>query len=266
MNLKILACQHIGKDPLEQQDAIAVGREIWQRPRWHKSRETRPEGSLLLSVADGVSASTAPALASRSLLEVLHDETQPVDEQRATANALTSVIHSAFNRWNQKFLNDETSGASTTIATLLLTDGRAAWANSGDSRIYRVRSRSRSVKWKLLSHDHTIWNELVESGEADPAQEGDAATMLTHGLMHCLTLGDDDEDLQLASGTSEVRAGDFFILCTDGIHGVLSAAQMEAAFDPDRPLDESSQRWWEATMKAGAPDNFSYVFCKVVEA
>lgn len=262
MHLEILACQHAGSSRTEQQDAIAIGNTTWQRVRWHKCWHYRSDQPLLASVADGVSASTAPAQASRGLLTALHGLPHELQHGEVSSEHLEACATQALHAWNLRYLNEGTQGASTTLATVLIDEARAAWLNCGDSRIYHVRQEGAAVQWHQLSHDHTIWNELLADGivELTPGQE--APTMWTHGLMHSLTLGNDAADPEWASGSCAVSPGDCLILCTDGIHGTLTYNQMQAEFDPTQPLDNNAKRWWQATLAAGAPDNFSFVFCR----
>lgn len=262
MHLEILACQHVGKRLMQQQDALAIGNTTWQRTRGHHHWPDRDDPPLLASVADGVSASTNPALASRSLLETLHGLPREILGDEAGPEHLKAAVLHALREWNHHFLDEATDGASTTLATVLIGNASVAWINSGDSRIYHVQQKDATTQWQQLSHDHTIWNALLAEGVVTPEQAQEAPAMWTHGLMHCLTLGDDLAEPEWGCGRCVVEPGDCLVLCTDGIHSTLTSEQMQATFDPTESLDCNAKRWWETTLAAGAPDNFSFVFCR----
>ena len=236
--------------PTPQQDALALHtlneRHVQQVPlgQWACAA---PGGFAWVSVADGVASSPCADLASRSFLQVLHRASPAVPPQ---ARQLPGLVRQARLDWRAQYLKPRTRGAACTLASLLVTGGHMCAVNSGDARIWRLRPLADgSVQWQQISRDHTAWQQMLDDGEADAGQTDEAASIY-QGLMHCLVLDADDEpdandldeihldetDLD-ASGAhddwlhiwhGQAVLGDAYLLATDGLHGALTDAQMQA--------------------------------------
>ena len=252
MQVHVFACQHAGKSGTPQQDALAIGPEVFQRRHWHTAVIV---AGARLAVADGVSGSPHAALAARSLLEALCGEGDGARGRRTLGNAV--------HHWHAQNANPSTRGGATTLACLDLFQGHANWLNCGDSRIYRARWAKDEIHWQLLSRDHTFAQELADADRLEPNATGSVASLTAGVLTSCMTLGETDPAPQVHQGHARALADDLYLVSTDGVHGVLTPEQMRLGLGEAVALDAVGKTWWQQIMHAGAPDNFSFILCRV---
>jgi serine/threonine protein phosphatase PrpC len=117
----------------------------------------------------------------------------------------------------------------------------------------------RDKKLERLSYDHTVMQELLDQGRLTPEEVFDhpQRSLLTQALM-----GDSGIDPVLMS--YEVKAGDKFLICSDGLTNVLSDLEITKiikATDEEKLLAELISQ----TKAKGAPDNITIIWAKVVE-
>ena len=144
----------------------------------------------------------------------------------------------------------------STVAVLLLDPSdsrRAAICHVGDSRIYRIRRQ----KAELLTHDHTIGGQL---GDLTKGITAAGFKSRTNPLAHVLTraIGGADK-IEGDWKKVDVADGDRFLICSDGVHDVVSDARIGVILSCPGGLKESSRRLADEVVRHGAPDNFSYV-------
>lgn len=258
--------------PAPQQDALAL-----QTLSGHNIAQTHlgywtcaaPGGFAWLSVADGVASSPCADLASRSFLQVLH-RTSPATPL-LQARQLPSLVRQALLEWRARYLRPRTRGAACTLASLLVADGQVCAANSGDARIWRLRTLpDGGWQWLQLSRDHTAWQQMLDEGEVYAEQAGEAASIY-HGLLHCLVLDTDggpatensdeeaapDDWLHVWHG--QLKPGDIYLLATDGLHGALSDAHIQALWQRASSPQDGLHALCEAYRLTGAEDDVSAI-------
>lgn len=262
--------------PAPQQDALALQtlhqRHIEQtrQGQWACDTGHTPGGSFAwLSVADGVASSPCADLASRSFLQVLHPTHLAAP---LPARQLPALVRQARLDWRTQYLKPRTRGAACTLASLVYADGQVCAVNSGDARIWRLRPQADGgVQWQQLSRDHTAWQQMLDDGEAQPEQADDYASIY-QGLMHCLVLDadddtDDDWSNPMDAGPAaqdwlhiwhgQAVPGDAYLLATDGLHGALTGAQMQALWQTANSPQDRLHALHSAYRRAGAPDDIS---------
>lgn len=197
----------------------------------------------LWAVADGMGGHAAGDRAS-GLIRGALEGVMPGDDLDAAIEQARSRLETVHRQ-----LQGDRPASGSTVVLLLARDDRfvAGWA--GDSRLYR----SRAGALQVLSHDHSLVQELVDSGTLTP----EAARR--HPLRNRITRAVGvDRGLELETVRGDVRPGDRFLLCSDGVHGVLSD-QVIGRFvtlpDPAAAVDGMVA----AVMQAGAPDNLAIV-------
>jgi PPM family protein phosphatase len=167
------------------------------------------------------------------------------------ANRLITAIHLA-NRhvWRRAEQNLECAGMGTTIAAALLIDGVAVIGNVGDSRIYLYRKGELTQ----VTSDDTMIATLLKKGMLSP---GDAAA---HPMRNVLTQAiGSQENVEVHLQEEGLQAGDIFLLCSDGLHGVIGAAAIRSILGGGDTLENGANRLISAARAAGAPDNVSAV-------
>lgn len=217
-------------------------------------------GEHLLAVADGMGGhvagevASAVAVASIAPLDGRIPADSPDDEAR---ELLESALSEAEDRIRAMIDADpELKGMGTTLTALLLHQQRAFLLHVGDSRAYRLRAGS----LELLTHDHTVIQELIDRGEisAREAENHPARAMMTQALMGTRIL-----DPQRT--TLDAAIGDRFLLCSDGLSGVISMEQLRLGLAAEDPADAVNALVAMAH-DAGAPDNVTAIVADVVSS
>ncbi len=137
----------------------------------------------------------------------------------------------------------------STVVALYLDQGRMACLWAGDSRIYLLRSRSLI----RLTRDHTQVEDMVEAGLLRPDETNG------HPMAHVISRAVGvDPNLQLDAIQDHVEARDVFLLCSDGLTGVVSDDEIAERLTQYSP-SQACQRLLELCLSRGAPDNVTMV-------
>jgi serine/threonine protein phosphatase PrpC len=204
----------------------------------------RPEIGLW-AVADGVGGAMAGDRASGLIVEALGKVGTPttavgfLNEVRDTLQAVNRLL-----RLEARADGTDRLIASTVVALLFF--GRhfaCAWA--GDSRLYLLRNG----RLQQVTRDHSEVQEMVDAGLITPAE----ARVHPRGNVITRAVGAQDS-LVLEMVQDEVRPGDLFLLCTDGLTKMVEDHEI-VALVRDLPADLAVQRLIEATLERGARDN-----------
>jgi len=145
----------------------------------------------------------------------------------------------------------EYRGMGTTVVAVLFRGDRVHVAHVGDSRLYRFRDD----QLHRLTTDHSLQEELVARGmfSAEEVRRLGKSNVVTRALGV-------DAAVDVSVGEHEVRGGDLFLLCSDGLHDVLSEEDMLAnlrRFMPDLP--RLTRALVQAANARGGKDNISVI-------
>jgi protein phosphatase len=211
-------------------------------------------GNTLLVVADGMGGHAAGDMASRLVVAAfvpLDDRDGGGDLLRALAKAtrdgngaISEVVHE----------NPELDGMGTTLTALLFDGGRLGMAHVGDSRAYLYRDGV----LHQLTHDDTFVQSLIDDGRI--TQEEAAHHPQRSLLLRALNGTEVDPSLTIR----EVTVGDRYLLCSDGLPGVVSAeAIAEALANPDPGA--TADALIQLALVGGGPDNITVIVADVVD-
>src|SRR5438477_4808526 len=159
----------------------------------------------LFAVADGMGGAQAGEIASKVAATVLEDTDSGA---LSGPERVASLIQEANRRVHERSNTDPaTSGMGTTMTVALVEDEGIVIGHVGDSRAYLVRDR----RIEQLTEDHSLVNELLKSGRLSPSEAD------THPQRSVITraVGTDPE-VDVDAFTVDARAGDVFLLCSDG--------------------------------------------------
>lgn len=133
----------------------------------------------------------------------------------------------------------------TTAALLAFAEDAVYSCNLGDSRIYK----SDREKFYQISQDHVLGHSLF--GKAPLTQY----------------LGMEEENLQLEPSISrqEIKIGDRFLLCSDGITDMLSDGEIADILSRDIPVAKTVEILVDRALKKGGRDNITVVLCEIME-
>jgi serine/threonine protein phosphatase PrpC len=147
-------------------------------------------------------------------------------------------------------------GLGTTLTVLTLRpDGAFLVGHIGDSRLYRFRGGAS----ERLTKDHTLVMREVAAGRLpESALQGHP---LSHILARVLQEDDADEP-DLIAGSAE--PDDLYLLCSDGLHGVLTDTELALSVGGRGPLEDLLEGLIETALAAGAPDNVTAVAVRIL--
>jgi PPM family protein phosphatase len=147
-------------------------------------------------------------------------------------------------------------GMGTTVVGVLLSGNVAAVAHVGDSRAYRLRNG----RLDQLTQDHTWVNEQVVAGFLSKEQAR------SHPLKNVVTraLGG-ESDVLVDVREIEIRAGDIYLLCSDGLTGMLSDADIRDRLGSGGSLHEICRRLVNDSNARGGIDNVTVVVLAIEE-
>jgi PPM family protein phosphatase len=142
-------------------------------------------------------------------------------------------------------------GTGSTVAAVLLDGQRAVVAHVGDSRVYRLRAG----RLEALTRDHSLYNEVVSSRIhlSEPFPEH-LRNVITRAL------GFLDGELVVDTRVELVEVGDVFLVCTDGVHGVVDDEAMAGILGEALARgDDGARALVAAAIAAGGEDNATAV-------
>ncbi len=209
----------------------------------------------LYAVADGMGGAQAGEHASRIAVEAVADHI--AQSPRDCVEDLTSAFEEANRRVLETAAGDpQLEGMGTTLVALLECNGRLAVASVGDSRAYRFHAG----RLEPLTEDQNWASEVGRRlGLGDEV-------LRTHPLRHVLTMAIGvARSLRVFTGYADCPPGSLFLLCSDGLHGVVSPEAIAGALGDEASLEEKGRRLIEAARQAGGPDNITAVLVRAGE-
>ncbi|MGN0778243.1 MAG: Stp1/IreP family PP2C-type Ser/Thr phosphatase [Aristaeellaceae bacterium] len=205
------------------------------------------QGERIFGVADGMGGhkggETASAGARDGMLTLLAEKSPDPD---ALLEAVQTVNSSLFH---QQQTDENLHGMGTTLTALWLSEQDVYIAHVGDSRAYRLRKG----KLTQITSDHSLVGELVRAGVLTPEQAAN------HPMRNVITRAVGTEDtIQVDVLREERKAGDLWLVCSDGLYGMVDDAAMESILKGSKP-SVAVQQLMEAALAAGGHDNVTVV-------
>ena len=213
-------------------------------------------GSHLLAVADGMGGHAAGELASAAAIATL----SALDEDPPASNDALTSLADAVDRIGGSIgavvsQDPDLTGMGTTTTGLFWMSGRIALVHVGDSRAYLMRDG----ELMQMTHDHTYVQTLVDSGRitAEEAAHHPRRSLLMRAL-------DGHTPVEADLSVREARLGDRYLLCSDGLTGVLDDEAIAAILANHDPTGAVTALV-DAALENGAPDNVTVVVADVVD-
>ncbi|MER6421632.1 Stp1/IreP family PP2C-type Ser/Thr phosphatase [Streptomyces sp. NPDC001137] len=213
-------------------------------------------GPRLLAIADGMGGAAAGEVASSEAISTI----VALDDDVPGSDILTS-LGTAVQRANDQLRSmveedPQLEGMGTTLTALLWTGQRLGLVHVGDSRAYLLRDGVLTQ----ITQDHTWVQRLVDEGRIT---EEEATTHPQRSLlMRALGSGEHVEpDLSIR----EVRAGDRYLICSDGLSGVVSHQTLEDTLASYQGPQETVQELIQLALRGGGPDNITVIVADVLD-
>ena len=214
-------------------------------------------GSHLLVVADGMGGHAGGDVASSVAIGRLAS----LDSETPASDIVATLEESVLEA-NQEILRrarDEPQlrGLGTTITALLRAESKFALAHIGDSRAYLLRDEE-TVQ---ITKDHTFVQRLLDEGRLteDEAERHPQRSVLMR------VLGDVDADPELDLSLRAAHVGDRWLLCSDGLSGLVSLDTIDATLKDIEDPGECADALVQLALKGGGPDNITCIVADVVD-
>ena len=218
-------------------------------------------GSQLIAVADGMGGHAggefASSVAINTLSEIAPTFINPDVDSESASDLFLNSLHT-IDAQIRAVTQDEPqlAGMGTTLTALFINAAEISLLHVGDSRAYRLRGND----LEQLSADHTVLQELLNKGiisESD-AQVHPQRSMLTQALMG-------EGNLEPSLHIFEGKIKDRFLICSDGLTGVLSDKEIKSLIK-GKDAAAAVDALIDATYINGAPDNVTVVLADLVES
>jgi serine/threonine protein phosphatase PrpC len=208
----------------------------------------------LYAVADGMGGRRGGDIASNLALQSLREnialaDGSGVDESRA---AMSEAIEQANADIFACAVDSITRrGMGTTLSALWIRGDRAVIGHVGDSRVYRLRTGN----LERLTDDHSLAAAFARAGE-------EAHPRFSHVLTRAVGTR---PEVMVDVRTIDVQPGDRFLLCSDGLTGMVDDDRISALISTALTADEAADDLLKAALRAGGNDNITAVVLDIEE-
>lgn len=212
-------------------------------------------GPRLLALADGMGGHAAGEVASSLVISALAplDDDDPGDDLLAELRVATVEGNAAITRHVADAPDLE--GMGTTLTAILFAGSRLGLVHVGDSRAYQLREGA----FSQITKDDTFVQSLIDEGRIT---EEEAHTHPQRSLLLRAITG---QDIDPSLTIREARSGDRYLLCSDGLSGVVSDETLADTLAAYRDPRECADRMIELALRGGGPDNITCIVADVVD-
>lgn len=245
--LEVASLSDIGMRRATNQDnmsvALASSIEHWEK-----------KGHLFI-VADGMGAHAAGELASKLAIDHIPHLYARFDEDSNGVSLRKAMSGANGEIYRRGQLNEEFRNMGTTCSSLLLLPGAAIVGHIGDSRVYRMSNN----RLEQLTFDHSLVWEMKAAGQLTAEEE--AANKVPKNVI-TRSLGPYPECKIDVEGPFPLKPGETFLLCSDGLTGVITDEEMGSIMANMSP-NEAARVMVDLANLRGGPDNITVVIVKV---
>ncbi|HEV7870249.1 MAG TPA: protein phosphatase 2C domain-containing protein, partial [Modestobacter sp.] len=211
-------------------------------------------GPRLLAVADGMGGHAAGDVASKVVIAAL----EHLDDDAPSGDLLQALRQAVFD--GSEHLREvireapHLEGMGTTLTAVLFAGGRLGLCHVGDSRAYLMRDG----ELNQITHDDTFVQTLIDDGRITEEEAN------SHPQRSLLLRALNGQDVEPDLSMRDARAGDRYLLCSDGLSGVVTFETLaQAMHEPDPQA--TADRLIELALRSGGPDNITCIVADVVE-
>ena len=213
-------------------------------------------GPRLLAVADGMGGMAAGDVASNIVIAAM----APLDED-VPGDALVDALRHAVGQANQTLrdtvdANPHLEGMGTTLTAVLFSGSKIGMVHIGDSRAYMLRQG----EFAQITKDDTYVQMLVDEGRVSPEEAS------SHPQRSLLTRALDGRDIDPEYSVRQVLKGDRYLICSDGLSGVVSAETIGESMRDIADAQACCERLVQLALRGGGPDNITVVVADATDA
>jgi protein phosphatase len=215
-------------------------------------------GINLFFVADGMGGHAGGDIASAITAQHVATADEPVENSQQAEQKLIDYIWQANEKLGASVdQHSELAGMGTTFSGIFVNGTSVSIGHIGDSRIYLARDGV----VKQITSDHTFVQRLVDTGRISEEEA------LVHPRRSVLmrVLGDVEQFPEVDLDTFETKPGDRWMVCSDGLSGVIPEGLMHRILLSKSTVQEATDLLVGEALEFGAPDNVTVVLVDVLD-
>jgi protein phosphatase len=222
----------------------------------HGNQDSVYAGPRLLAVADGMGGMAAGDVASNIVIGpwptwmTMCPGHAPLDALRNAVDAANQQIRDAVEQ------NPAMEGMGTTLTGMLFGGNKIGMVHIGDSRAYLLRDG----EFVQITRDDTYVQLLVDEGRITEVEAN------THPQKSLLMRALDGRDADPEYSVRQVVPGDRYLLCSDGLSGVVSDETIAATLREYSDPNQCAERLIQLALRAGGPDNITVIIADFTDA
>jgi serine/threonine protein phosphatase PrpC len=230
-----------------------------------------PESERLAIVADGMGGHASGEVASRMAVDTIAGFFKATQEEqqltwpfkmdkghRYDVNRMVTAIKLANLKIHEQAQKDpRCHGMGTTVVSALFLDDALVVGHVGDSRLYRKRDNM----FEQITEDHSLLNDYIKMKHLS----ADEIAAFPHKNVIVRALGMKDT-VQVDVHVDAPRMGDVYLICSDGLSGMIKDEDMAEIAMSDRDLDVVCERLITTANKNGGLDNITVVAVRLEES
>ncbi len=220
----------------------------------HTNEDAYLDLGTVFAVADGMGGARAGEVASKLAVDAFREteKTSGSPEEQ-----LAHIGQEANRKIYELAQEDEArAGMGTTLTAAMVTDREVAIGHVGDSRVYRFRDD----ELDRLTDDHSLVEELVRQGKltSQQAEVHPQKSIITRAL-------GPEPDVEVDTHTHAARAGDIYLLCSDGLTGMLSEDRIAQILRGRSSLEQAAKTLVDEANARGGRDNITVVLFRLAD-
>ncbi|HKN93790.1 MAG TPA: Stp1/IreP family PP2C-type Ser/Thr phosphatase [Thermoleophilaceae bacterium] len=212
------------------------------------------ESPPVFAVADGMGGARSGEVASQIAVDEFSEQQaedgSPEDRLAAIARAANRKIYELAQS------NESHAGMGTTLTAAMVGENAISLGHVGDSRAYRFRDD----KLERLTQDHSLVEELMRMGRLSPedAEVDPRRSIITRAL-------GPEPTVEVETCTYPAKDGDVYLLCSDGLTGMVSEERMAEILRARSSLRQAADELVKAANAGGGKDNITVVLFKLAD-
>jgi protein phosphatase len=220
----------------------------------HTNEDRFFEAAPMFAVADGMGGARSGEVAS----QIAVDEFEAQQAADGTPeDRLARIVQAANRKIYELAQSDEShAGMGTTLTAALVGAGEISLGHVGDSRAYRFRDD----ELERLTQDHSLVEELMRMGKLSPedAEVDPRRSIITRAL-------GPEPTVEVETCTYPAKDGDVYLLCSDGLTGMVSEERLGEILRSRSSLDQAARQLVDEANASGGKDNITVVLFKLAD-
>jgi serine/threonine protein phosphatase PrpC len=220
----------------------------------HTNEDRFYESPPVFAVADGMGGARSGEVASQLAVDEFSEQNAA---DGSPEERLAEIVRAANRKIYELAQSDEShAGMGTTLTAAVVGDNEISLGHVGDSRAYRFRDD----QLERLTQDHSLVEELMRMGKLSPeaAEVDPRRSIITRAL-------GPEPTVEVETCTYPAKDGDVYLLCSDGLTGMIPEDRMAEILRARSSLQQAAQELVRAANAGGGKDNITVVLFKLVD-